>query len=60
MSSDFVWQGAALLTWQPWKYAQFIAGYRAVGIDYETGSGPSRFVYDVTLSGPVLGLNFRF
>lgn len=60
VSSDFVWQGAALLTWQPWKYAQILAGYRAVGIDYETGSGPTRFVYDVTLHGPVFGINFRW
>ena len=60
VSSDFVWQGAALLSWQPWKYAQILAGYRAVGIDYETGSGQTRFVYDVTLSGPVIGINFRW
>lgn len=60
VSSDFVWEAAALLTWQPWKHAQFLAGYRAVGIDYETGSGQNRFVYDVTLSGPLLGINFRW
>ena len=60
VSSDFVWQGAALLTWQPWKYAQILAGYRAVGIDYETGLGATRFVYDVTLHGPVFGINFRW
>lgn len=60
VSSDFTWEGSGLLTYQPWKNAQFIAGYRALGIDYETGDGPTRFVYDVTMSGPVLGINFRW
>ena len=60
VSSDLVWEGAALITWQPWKHAQFLAGYRAVGIDYETGAGQSRFVYDVILSGPLVGINFRW
>ncbi|MFW2365068.1 MAG: hypothetical protein ACN4GW_01520 [Desulforhopalus sp.] len=60
VSSDFIWEGAALLSWQPWKHVHILAGYRAVGIDYETGSGLSRFVYDVTLSGPVFGINFSW
>jgi len=60
VSSDFIWEGAALLSWQPLKYAQILAGYRAVGTDYETESGLSKFVYDVTLSGPVLGINFSW
>jgi hypothetical protein len=60
VSSDFVWEGSGLLTYQPWKYAQFILGYRAVGIDYETGAGPTRFVYDVTMAGPLVGINFKW
>jgi hypothetical protein len=60
VSSDLVWEGAAILSWQPWEYASILAGYRAVGIDYETGSGPTRFVYDVTMSGPMFGINFIF
>ena len=60
VSSDFVWEGSGLLTYQPWKHAQFLLGYRAVGIDYETGAGPTRFVYDVTMAGPVVGINFRW
>jgi len=59
-SSDLVWDTSGLLTYQPWKYAQFILGYRAVGIDYETGAGPTRFVYDVTMAGPVVGINFKW
>ena len=60
VSSDFVWEGSGLLTYQPWKHAQFLLGYRAVGIDYETGAGPTRFVYDVTMAGPVFGINFKW
>ncbi|OEU48175.1 MAG: hypothetical protein BA866_00740 [Desulfobulbaceae bacterium S5133MH15] len=60
VSSDFVWEGSGLLTYQPWKYAQFLMGYRAVGIDYETGAGPTRFEYDVTMAGPVVGINFKW
>jgi len=59
-SSEVLWEGFALLTWQPWKHAQILLGYRAAVIDYETGSGLSRFAYDVTLSGPIAGINFRW
>ena len=55
---DFTWNVAALVHFQPWKNAGFIAGYRALDQDYETGSGASRFKYDMRLAGPVLGINF--
>jgi hypothetical protein len=32
----------------------FSFGYRAIGDNYETGSGTSRFLYNVTMFGPVL------
>ncbi len=34
--------------------------YRALYQDFEEGSGSDRFVWDVTLHGPILGLNVRF
>jgi opacity protein-like surface antigen len=55
---DFTWNVIALVHFQPWKNAAFIAGYRALDQDYESGSGSSRFAYDMRLAGPVLGLNF--
>ena len=55
---DFTWNVAALVHFQPWKNAGFIAGYRALDQDYESGSGSSRFAYDMRLAGPILGLNF--
>jgi len=60
VSSDFVWEGSGLITYQPWKHVQFLLGYRAIGIDYETGSGQTRFVYDITMAGPLAGINFRW
>jgi hypothetical protein len=35
-------------------------GYRAMGVDYENGSGTSKLKYDVTYYGPVVGLIARF
>jgi hypothetical protein len=35
-------------------------GYRRVYTDYETGSGPSQFKYDVLSQGPQLGVTFHF
>ncbi|WP_426256996.1 hypothetical protein, partial [Sphingomonas sp. DC2300-3] len=32
------------------------AGY----MDYESGSGPDRFAYDVLTDGPIIGISFRF
>jgi hypothetical protein len=55
---DFTWNVAALVHFQPWKNAAFIAGYRVLDQDYETGSGASRFKYDMRLAGPVFAINF--
>ena len=55
---DFTWNVAALVHFQPWKNAGFVAGYRALDQDYEDGSGSSRFAYDMRLAGPIFGLKF--
>lgn len=59
-SSDLTWQGFGTISYQPWKYADIVLGYRAVGIDYESGEGPGRFVYDITMAGPVAGISFKW
>jgi hypothetical protein len=56
--SDFTWNAIGLIQFQPWKYAAILAGYRALDQDYESGSGLSRFKYDMRLAGPVIALNF--
>lgn len=30
VGSDFAWQAAGLIDWQPFKYVSFIGGYRAL------------------------------
>jgi len=58
VGSDFTWNALGVIQWQPWKYAGILAGYRALDQDYEDGSGPDRFKYDMRLHGPVLAINF--
>ena len=60
VSSDFTWQGLALIDFQPWKNVAFVAGYRGIGTDYETGSGTNKFVYDATVHGPLIGIDIRW
>ena len=60
VSSDLSWEAAGIIGYQPWKHAEILLGYRAVGLDYETGEGPGRFTYDITMAGPVVGINFKW
>jgi hypothetical protein len=39
---------------------QFGLGYRYIDVDYESGSGATRFLYDMSTFGPVLEAGFRF
>ena len=63
VGSDFAWAATGLVGygWQglglEWAV---LAGYRALGQDYETGQGPQRFRWDVTMHGPILGLTITF
>lgn len=58
--SDLTWQALALVDWQPWKHASIVAGFRALYVDYETGSGLNRFAYDATTWGPLFGFNLKW
>jgi len=58
VGSDFTWNALGVIQWQPWKYAAILAGYRVLDQDYDDGSGPDRFKYDMRLYGPVLAINF--
>lgn len=60
VSSDFTWQGLGLIDFQPWKNVALVAGYRAIGTDYTSGSGRDKFTYDATVLGPVAGVDIRF
>ncbi|MGB5190975.1 hypothetical protein [Robiginitalea sp.] len=60
IGSDFAWQLQAYAGYRFTKLFQMTAGYRVISLDYETGSGQDRFLYDVTTSGPVISFGFNF
>ena len=59
IGSEITWQIQAYLGYRFSELFQLSAGYRIIGIDYETGSGENRFKYDIDTSGPVLRLGFN-
>jgi hypothetical protein len=60
VSSDFTWQAYPFFSWQFNQWGSIQLGYRWLAIDYETGSGSSRFKYDMLVQGPQLGFTVHF
>jgi len=60
IGSDLYWQLQSYFGYRFSQRFQMSAGYRVIYIDYETGSGDDRFVYDMTTFGPVLRFGFNF
>ncbi len=62
--SDFSWQALATYNWQMCKFGDSVVdgyiGYRALSVDYEQGSGKSKYEYNVLQHGPVLGATLHF
>ncbi len=59
-SSDLVWNLVVALDWTFADRFSLVAGYRVLDYDYDRGSGPSTFIYNVTMQGPLLALTFTF
>ena len=55
VSSDVTWQLFPHVSWRFNRYASLQAGYRFLYTDYQTGSGLSRFKYDMLTTGPQIG-----
>lgn len=60
IGSDFAWQGLATLRWQVTPTVGVLGAYRYIDMDYEDGSGNGRFLYDMAITGPALGVVFSF
>ena len=63
VESDFTWSTTAVFGFDFSLFglpASVLAGYRAIGWDYSTGSGADEFAYDMIQHGPILGLSIRF
>jgi hypothetical protein len=56
VSSDSTWQAMGALGYRLTDRIVARAGYRHLAVDYDDDG----FVYDVDLSGPILGVSFRF
>jgi hypothetical protein len=59
-ASDFTWNVAGHLGFRLTPRLTLLGGYRALGVDYDNGTGLDRFVYDVTTSGLQFGLSAEF
>lgn len=62
VGSDLAWQLWGLLDYRLGKSMRHsvVVGWRHLDWDYTTGSGDERFAFDAYMTGPVLGLRFRF
>jgi hypothetical protein len=60
IGSDFAWQVQAYAGYRFSKLFQLTGGYRAIGMDFEKGSGNDRFMYNIDTFGPVIRFGFNF
>ena len=62
--SDFAWDAFGLIGYRFGLFgennARVLAGYRALSQDYTDGSGRNKFKWDITMHGPILGLDIGF
>jgi hypothetical protein len=59
VGSDFTWNASAIFGYHFSPLLSTWLGYRALGVDYESGSGTSKFTFDVTMYGPIVGVSFQ-
>ncbi len=64
VGSQFSWQALAAINYDfcvrnnvTWSG---MLGYKALSVDYSKGSGLTRYEYDMTMHGPILGITARF
>lgn len=60
IGADTAWQFVSRFAWQAGEKVDVVVGYRALGVDYDDGTGPERFRYDVVTLGPLFGVAWRF
>jgi hypothetical protein len=59
-SSDFSWQALGLVGYDFSKHFAVFAGYRALALRKETGSGSGKHGVDLIFNGALLGFDFTF
>jgi hypothetical protein len=58
--SDFAWQLQAMFECRMSEHTSLGVGYCHLDWDYESGSGQDRFGLDTYMTGPFVGMRFRF
>jgi opacity protein-like surface antigen len=60
VGSEFAWQGVGTLRWQATDRVGVLGAYRYIDMDYESDDRSREFKYDMSMSGPALGVVFTF
>jgi opacity protein-like surface antigen len=60
IGADSTWQVAAGVNYLAWDRLSLYALYRAFAFDYADGAGDNRIHLDLTYSGPLVGVGYRF
>lgn len=60
VGSKLTWDAVVRFDVRVSKAVSFNFGYGVVSTDYESGSGAGRFLYDVRMDGPFVGVAFHF
>ena len=60
VGSDVTWNLSGIFGYSFTPAVDAWMGYRAMMANYETGSGLSKFKWDITMQGPVMGMGFKF
>jgi len=60
VGSQFTWNASAIFGYHFSPTISAWLGYRALGVDYETGSYHRKFTFDVIMYGPIVGLGIQF
>ena len=58
--SDSAWSTHLLFSYNWREQTRVVLGYKALHQDYTQGNGATRVTWDVTIHGPVVGIDFRF
>jgi hypothetical protein len=63
LGSQFAWQAVAVYSYA-WQLSGYqiaaVVGFRALGVNYRSGSSPDTFGINEVLYGPIIGASFRF
>jgi hypothetical protein len=63
LGSQFAWQAVGAYSYA-WQFSGYqiaaLLGFRALGVNYRSGSAPDTVGIDEVLYGPIIGVSFRF